>query len=82
MACSAQSMTIESYPEANTSAYSTTPSEETSLLRDRRRRHSFHTARKLSLDYDADAVFLRVCPRRIFFWCMGFYLTGSRLNFS
>ncbi|PYH76488.1 HlyIII-domain-containing protein [Aspergillus uvarum CBS 121591] len=60
MACSAQSMTIESYPEANTSAYTTTPSEETSLLRDRRRRHSFHTARKLSLDYDADAVFLRV----------------------
>ena len=59
MACSAQSMTIESYPEASSSSYAT-PSEETELLRDRRRRHSFHTARKLSCDYDADAVFLRV----------------------
>lgn len=61
MACSAQSVTIESYLDnsAFSSAYAT-PSEETSLLRDRKRRHSFHTARKLSCDYDADAVFLRV----------------------
>ncbi|KAL4891732.1 hemolysin-III related-domain-containing protein [Aspergillus ambiguus] len=61
MACSAQSMTIESYPdEAQSTSYAPTPTEETSLVRDRRRRHSFHTARKLSCDYDADAVFLRV----------------------
>lgn len=61
MACSAQSMTIESYPdEALSTSYAPTPSEETALVRDRRRRHSFHTARKLSCDYDADAVFLRV----------------------
>ncbi|CEN61436.1 Putative IZH family channel protein [Aspergillus calidoustus] len=60
MACSAQSVTIESHlDDAFSSAYAT-PSEETSLLRDRRRRHSFHTARKLSCDYDADAIFLRV----------------------
>ncbi|KAJ0423878.1 putative IZH family channel protein [Aspergillus carlsbadensis] len=60
MACSTQSVTIESYlDDAFSSAYAT-PSEETSLLRDRRRRHSFHTARKLSCDYDADAIFLRV----------------------
>ncbi|KAE8159172.1 HlyIII-domain-containing protein [Aspergillus tamarii] len=61
MACSAQSVTIESYPDdaAVSSAYAT-PSDETALLRDRRRRHSFHAARKLSCDYDADAVFLRV----------------------
>ncbi|KAL5360995.1 hemolysin-III related-domain-containing protein [Aspergillus floccosus] len=61
MACSAQSMTIESYPdEALSTSYAPTPTEETALVRDRRRRHSFHTARKLSCDYDADAVFLRV----------------------
>ena len=65
MACSAQSVTIESYPKAkdmasaSASAYAT-PGEDMALLRDRRRRHSFHTARKLSCDYDADAVFLRV----------------------
>ncbi|KAL2845427.1 putative IZH family channel protein [Aspergillus pseudoustus] len=60
MACSTQSVTIQSHlDDAFSSAYST-PSEETSLLRDRKRRHSFHTARKLSCDYDADAIFLRV----------------------
>ncbi|KAL4928287.1 hemolysin III family protein [Aspergillus undulatus] len=60
MACSTQSVTIESHLDnAISSAYST-PSEETALLRDRKRRHSFHTARKLSCDYDADAIFLRV----------------------
>ncbi|RJE21336.1 IZH family channel protein [Aspergillus sclerotialis] len=59
MACTAPSMTIESYPEQAAST-STNLSEETALLRDRRRRHSFHTARKLSYDYDADAVFLKV----------------------
>ena len=61
MACSAQSVTLESYLDetAVSSAYAT-PSEETALVRDRRRRHSFHAARKLSCDYDADAVFLRV----------------------
>lgn len=62
MACSAQSMTIESYPDiADVAASSSaTPQEETSLLRDRRRRHSFHNARKNSCDYDGDAVYLRV----------------------
>ncbi|KAL3466548.1 putative IZH family channel protein [Aspergillus heterothallicus] len=60
MACSTQSVTIQSHlDDAFSSAYAT-PSEETSLLRDRKRRHSFHTARKLSCDYDADAIFLRV----------------------
>ncbi|KAL4868269.1 hypothetical protein BDV12DRAFT_170054 [Aspergillus spectabilis] len=58
MACSTQSVTIESY--LDTAFSSATPSEETALLRDRKRRHSFHTARKLSCDYDADAIFLRV----------------------
>ena len=58
MACSAQSMTVESYPEE--AASTATPSEETAMLRDRRRRHSFHTARKLSCDYDADAIYLKV----------------------
>ncbi|KAL4996194.1 hemolysin-III related-domain-containing protein [Aspergillus recurvatus] len=58
MACSTGSMTIESY--LDTAVSSATPSEETALLRDRKRRHSFHTARKLSCDYDADAIFLRV----------------------
>lgn len=57
MACTTPSMTIESYPEH--AATSATPSEGT-FLRDRRRRHSFHTARRLSYDYDGDAVFLRV----------------------
>lgn len=58
MACTAPSMTIESSEHAvSTSA---NLSEEAALLRDRRRRHSFHTARKLSFDYDADAVFLKV----------------------
>lgn len=59
MACSAQSMTIESYPDSAVSS-SATPNEETSLLRDRRRRHSFDNARKSSCDYDGDAVYLRV----------------------
>ncbi|KAK5680107.1 inc metabolism membrane protein [Elasticomyces elasticus] len=59
MACSAQSVTIESYPDSAVSS-SVTPSEDTALLRDRRRRHSFDNARKNSCDYDGDAVFLRV----------------------
>ncbi|KAL4796143.1 hemolysin-III related-domain-containing protein [Aspergillus venezuelensis] len=60
MACSTQSVTLESYVDHAISSAYATPSEETSLLRDRKRRHSFHTARKLSLDVDADAIFLRV----------------------
>ncbi|KAL4911998.1 hemolysin-III related-domain-containing protein [Aspergillus aurantiobrunneus] len=60
MACSTQSVTIESHLDSAVSSAYATPSEETSLLRDRKRRHSFHTARKLSCDYDADAIFLRV----------------------
>ncbi|KAJ5090933.1 hypothetical protein N7532_009617 [Penicillium argentinense] len=60
MACSASSMTVESYPEAISSG-AATPGEETGLLRDRRRRHSYHAPRKLSCDYqDSDTVFIRV----------------------
>lgn len=52
-------MTVESYSAA--AASTGTPSEDTALLRDRRRRHSFHASRKLSCDYqDADTVFIRV----------------------
>ncbi|KAJ5808816.1 hypothetical protein N7474_010085 [Penicillium riverlandense] len=55
----AASMTVESHSTAASST--ATPSEETALLRERRRRHSFHAARKLSCDYqDADTVFIRV----------------------
>lgn len=53
-------MTVESYPEAVSSS-AATPGEDTALLRDRRRRHSYHAPRKLSCDYqDADTVFIRV----------------------
>ncbi|CAI7669914.1 hypothetical protein N7533_013412 [Penicillium manginii] len=60
MACSSSSMTVESSSEAV--AFSTaTPTEETTLLRDRRRRHSYHAPRRLSCDYqDSDTVFIRV----------------------
>ncbi|RLM00169.1 hypothetical protein CFD26_107346 [Aspergillus turcosus] len=60
MACTTQSVTLESYGDGASTSFASTPSEETSLLRDRRRRHSFHTARKLSCDYDGEAIFLRV----------------------
>lgn len=55
-------MTVESYPDQdeNGTSASASPSEWTSRLRNRRRRHSFHAARRLSCDYDADAIFLRV----------------------
>lgn len=53
-------MTMESYPEAVSSS-AAIPSDDTGLLRDRRRRHSYHAPRKLSCDYqDADTVFIRV----------------------
>lgn len=68
MTCTASSMTVESYPEAVSSSTST-PGEDTALLRDRRRRHSYHVPRRLSSDYqDADTVFIRVSIRS----CMGF----------
>ncbi|KAL4786733.1 hemolysin-III related-domain-containing protein [Aspergillus varians] len=61
MACSTQSVTVESsYLDSAVSSAYATPSEETALLRDRKRRHSFHTSRRLSCDYDADAIYLRV----------------------
>ncbi|KAJ5094358.1 hypothetical protein N7456_010219 [Penicillium angulare] len=62
MTCTASSMTVESYPEVDAIASSTaTPNEETGLIRDRRRRHSYHAPRRLSCDYqDADTVFIRV----------------------
>lgn len=55
-------MTVESHLETEAvSSSAVTPSEETGLLRDRRRRHSYHAPRKLSCDYqDADTVFIRV----------------------
>jgi hypothetical protein len=60
MTCSASSVTMESYAEGVASS-TATPSEDTALLRDRRRRHSYHAPRKLSCDYqDADTVFIRV----------------------
>lgn len=52
-------MTIESYPDAISTSCST-PNDQTPLLRDRRRRHSFQAIRRSSCDYDADAIFLRV----------------------
>ncbi|PGH28615.1 hypothetical protein GX50_08653, partial [[Emmonsia] crescens] len=53
---------MESYtdsdPASNASGWATLD-ERAGLLRNRRRRHSFHTSRRLSCDYDADAIFLR-----------------------
>lgn len=82
MACSAQSMTIESYPDTAVSS-SATPSEETALLRDRRRRHSYDNARKNSCDYDGDAVYLRVSVL-LWEWLFGWsrMLTRYRSNCS
>ncbi|CAG8120521.1 unnamed protein product [Penicillium salamii] len=61
MACGASSMTVESCENEAFASATATPDEDTGLLRDRRRRHSFHASRKLSCDYqDADAVFIRV----------------------
>ncbi|KAJ6104720.1 hypothetical protein N7523_011040 [Penicillium sp. IBT 18751x] len=61
MACSATSMTVESYPETAVSSSAATPGEDTGLLRDRRRRHSYHAPRRLSCDtQDAESVFIRV----------------------
>ncbi|WEW59701.1 inc metabolism membrane protein [Emydomyces testavorans] len=53
-------MAVESHldrKDADVTSPLFSPSE---ILRDRRRRHSFHSARRLSCDYDADAIFLRV----------------------
>ncbi|KAJ5129013.1 hypothetical protein N7448_002723 [Penicillium atrosanguineum] len=61
MACSATSMTVESYPDTAVSTAPATPGEDTGLLRDRRRRHSYHAPRRLSCDnQDAESVFIRV----------------------
>lgn len=63
MACTSSSMTMEScHDQGVASGTSLTPNEDTPLLRNRsQRRHSFHaSSRRLSCDYDADAVFLRV----------------------
>ncbi|KAJ5682046.1 uncharacterized protein N7477_001986 [Penicillium maclennaniae] len=61
MACSATSMTVESYPDTAVSSSAATPGEDTGLLRDRRRRHSYHAPRRLSCDsQDAESVFIRV----------------------
>lgn len=63
MACTAPSVTFKSYayldPVSNASGLAT-PDERSGFIRNRRRRHSFHTNRRLSCDHDADAIFLRV----------------------
>ncbi|BDD61312.1 hypothetical protein MPDQ_001343 [Monascus purpureus] len=58
MTWTAPSMTVNSSEAVSTACWA--PAGETTLLRDRRHRHSFHSTRKLSVDYDADAIFLRV----------------------
>ncbi|KAJ6024696.1 hypothetical protein N7540_005493 [Penicillium herquei] len=61
MTCTTSSMTVESLEAEAVSSATATPGEEIGLLRDRRRRHSYHAPRKLSCDYqDADTVFIRV----------------------
>ncbi|KAJ5719745.1 hypothetical protein N7493_007323 [Penicillium malachiteum] len=61
MTCTTSSMTVESLEAEAVSSAIATPGEETGLLRDRHRRHSYHAPRKLSCDYqDADTVFIRV----------------------
>ncbi|OQD68869.1 hypothetical protein PENDEC_c030G06839 [Penicillium decumbens] len=60
MACSASSMTVESYQDSAVSS-AAAAGEDIGFLRDRRRRHSYHAPRRLSCDYqDADTVFIRV----------------------
>ncbi|QKX53726.1 uncharacterized protein TRUGW13939_00806 [Talaromyces rugulosus] len=58
MAFKAHAMAIGSY-DSDAVTTSSTPYEETPLIRSRRR-HSFQHARRSSCDYDAEAVFLRV----------------------
>ncbi|EGD99148.1 hypothetical protein TMEN_2355 [Trichophyton mentagrophytes] len=63
MACTTPSITIESRtgtPSSTASGYLSPANELTGLLKDRRRRHSFHTSRRLSCDYDEDAIYLKV----------------------
>ncbi|PGH17856.1 hypothetical protein AJ80_04679 [Polytolypa hystricis UAMH7299] len=65
MTCTASSVTMESYSEGPTRSTGSShilPETSLDMLRHRRRRHSFHSpsSRRLSCDYDADAVFLRV----------------------
>ncbi|PGH01943.1 hypothetical protein AJ79_07774 [Helicocarpus griseus UAMH5409] len=65
MACTAPSVTVESYTDSEPSSTPKAtgflaPDDRAGILRNRQRRHSFHTSRRLSCDYDADAIFLRV----------------------
>ncbi|EEH20533.2 hypothetical protein PABG_02764 [Paracoccidioides brasiliensis Pb03] len=63
MPCTGPSVTLESYADSKQSSNASglaVPDERANLLRNTRRRHSFHTSRRLSCDYDADAIFLRV----------------------
>ncbi|EEP77426.1 conserved hypothetical protein [Uncinocarpus reesii 1704] len=60
MACASPSMTVESHGNENDINAATGLLSPAAILRNRRRRHSFHAARRLSCDYDADAIFLRV----------------------
>jgi adiponectin receptor len=59
MACKAPAVAIGAFEGAVSASTSATPTEETPLIRSRRR-HSFQHARRSSCDYDAEAVFLRV----------------------
>ncbi|KAK2746407.1 hypothetical protein FQN55_005625 [Onygenales sp. PD_40] len=63
MACAGTSMTVESYTDFKLDANATgflTSDDHDGFVRNRRRRHSFHTSRRLSCDCDPDAIFLRV----------------------
>ncbi|EAS29245.3 hemolysin III family channel protein [Coccidioides immitis RS] len=60
MACSSPSMTVESHADREDTGATSGFFSPTEILRNRRRRHSFHSSRRLSCDYDADAIFLRV----------------------
>ncbi|KAL1957577.1 hypothetical protein VTO42DRAFT_5688 [Malbranchea cinnamomea] len=60
MSCTATSVAVESSPAPEWASGCAPLTERTALLQRRRRRHSFHAARRLSCDYDADAIFLRV----------------------
>lgn len=64
MSCASSSVTLEERQDQSASCSTATgclsPNELSDILRSRRRRHSFHTSRRLSGDHDADAVFLKV----------------------
>ncbi|KAI1926588.1 inc metabolism membrane protein [Ophidiomyces ophidiicola] len=60
MACATSPVAVESHAEQAQMTETTSLLSASDILRSRRRRHSFHSVRRLSCDYDADAIFLRV----------------------